>query len=46
MLHELVSSLQKYVEIRERKINFFADAAFENLRKALDLEMKVSLQIG
>ena len=41
-LHELVSSLQKYFEIRGRKINFFTDAAFEKLRKALDLEMKVS----
>ena len=41
-LHELVSSLQKYFEIRGRKINFFTDAAFEKLGKALDLEMKVS----
>ena len=40
-LHELVSSLQKYFEIRGRKIPFFTDAAFETLRKALDLEMKV-----
>ena len=40
-LNELVSSLQKYFEIRGRKINFFRDAAFERLRKALDLETKV-----
>ena len=38
-LHELVSSLQKYFEIRGRKtVNFFTDAAFEKLIKALDLE--------
>ena len=38
----VLSSLQKYFEIRGRKINFFTDAAFEKLGKALDLEMKVS----
>ena len=38
----MVSSLQKHFEIRGRKINFFTYGAFEKLRKALDLETKVS----
>lgn len=32
-LHELVSSLQKYFEMKGRKVRFFNDEIFEKLRK-------------
>ena len=43
-LHELVSSLQKYFEMKGRKVSFFSDEIFEKLRKSLDIEMKISAQ--
>ena len=43
-LHELVSSLQKYFEMKGRKVSFFSDEIFEKLRKFLDIEMKISAQ--
>ena len=43
-LHELVSSLQKYFEIKGGKVSFFSDEIFEKLRKSLDIEMKISAQ--
>ena len=41
---ELVSSLQKYFEMKGRKVSFFSDEIFEKLRKSLDIEMKISAQ--
>jgi hypothetical protein len=41
-LHELMSSLQKYIELKGRKVNFFSGIEFEKLRKSLDVEMKCS----
>ena len=43
-LHELVSSLQKYFEMKGRKVSFFSDEIFEKLRKSLDIKMKISAQ--
>ena len=43
-LHELVSSLQKYFEMKGRKVSFFSDEIFEKLRKSVDIEMKISAQ--
>ena len=43
-LHELVSSLQKYFEMKGGKVSFFSDEIFEKLRKSLDIEMKISAQ--
>ena len=45
-LHELASSLQNTSRLEEEKLTYFTDAAFEKLRKALDLEMKVSARNG
>ena len=43
-LHELVSSLQKYFEMKGRKVSFFSDEIFEKLRTSLDIETKISAQ--
>ena len=43
-LHELVSSLQKYFEMKGRKVSFFSDEIFEKLIKSLDIETKISAQ--
>jgi hypothetical protein len=43
-LHEIVSRLQKYLEMKGRKVQFFAGVEFEKLRKSLDIEMKMSSQ--
>lgn len=37
-LHELISSLQKYLELNGRSVNFFSNLEFEKLRKSLDPE--------
>lgn len=44
ILYELVSSLQKYFEMKGRKVSFFSDEIFEKLRKFLDIEMKILVQ--
>ena len=41
-LHEIVSSLQKYLEMKGRVVQFFSGEAYEKLRKSLDIEMKTS----
>ena len=43
-LHELVSSLHKYFEMKGRKVIFFSDEIFEKLRKSLDIEIKILAQ--
>lgn len=43
-LHEIVSSFQKYLEMKERKVNLFSGLAFQKLIKSLDIEMKFSTQ--
>lgn len=43
-LHEIVSSLQKYLEIKGRKVNLFSGLLFQKLMKSLDIEMKISTQ--
>ena len=35
-----MSSLQKYFEMKGRKVNFFSGEAFGKLRKSLDIEME------
>ena len=41
-MHELISSVQKYIELKGRKVNYFSGREFEKLRKSLDVEMKSS----
>ena len=36
-LHELISSSQKYFELKGRKVNFFSNEFFEKLRKSLEV---------
>ena len=43
-LYEIISSLQKYFELKGRKVNFFSDGMYEKLTKSLDVEMKISAQ--
>ena len=42
-LHEIVSSLQKYFEMKGKQVQLFAvGGQFDKLQKALDVEMKIS----
>jgi hypothetical protein len=43
-LYEIISSLQKYLELKGRSVNFFSSLEFEKVRKSLDVEMKCSAQ--
>jgi hypothetical protein len=41
-LHEIISSLQRYLELKGQSVNIFSGLEFEKLRKSLDVEMKCS----
>ena len=43
-LLELISSLQKYLEVNGHGVNIFSNLGFKKLRKLLDVEMKWSVQ--